>query len=231
MSEVFPLRATILAAVFFAVSVGLGAVTVVSDPAVGEELMALFAEQVAGQILSDSPAILAWNLFLNNLSTCLLLFLGGASFCVVTLLILSVNGLLIGAVTELVREQQGLAFIAAALVPHGIFEIPAFLIAGGLGLLLGQELLEHAERLAELHRAALELAEHLEHLLRGPCLQLGGDRLGGRTPDPLADAERGSTRVAQRHRGHPGAAAQCPDGEISHGSHCAAGRRISLCVA
>lgn len=164
MSEVLPLRATILAAVFFAVSVGLGAVTVVSDPAVGEELMALFAEQVAGQILSDSPAILAWNLFLNNLSTCLLLFLGGASFGVVTLLILSVNGLLIGAVTELVREQQGLAFIAAALVPHGIFEIPAFLIAGGLGLLLGQELLaewrgggDAAARAANLSRLFLRI--------------------------------------------------------------------------
>lgn len=141
MSEGSLARATGLAAVFFAVSVGLGVVAVGRDPGVGAEVMALFAEQVVRDLLSSSPAVLAGKLFLNNLSTCLLLFLGGASLGVVTMLILSVNGLLIGAVTELVRQQQGLFYIAAALVPHGIFEIPAFLIAGGLGLLLGQGLI------------------------------------------------------------------------------------------
>jgi stage II sporulation protein M len=128
MSEGSLVRATGLAAVFFAVSIGFGVAAVFRDPGVGAEVMALFSEQVVAGLLSDSPAVLAVKLFLNNLSTCLLLFLGGVSLGVVTVLILSVNGLLIGAVTELVRQQQGMLYIAAALLPHGIFEIPAFLI-------------------------------------------------------------------------------------------------------
>ncbi|KAF5082823.1 stage II sporulation protein M [Methanoculleus horonobensis] len=141
MSEVSLARSTIFAAVFFAASIAIGVFAVSRDPEIGAQAATLFNEQVVGQLLSDSPAVLAGKLFLNNLTACLLLFLGGASLGVVTMLILSVNGLLIGALTELVRQQQGMLFIAAALAPHGIFEIPAFLIAGGLGLLLGRELI------------------------------------------------------------------------------------------
>jgi len=158
MSEGSFAGATGLAAVLFAVSVGLGVVAVARDPAVGAEVMTLFRDQVASQLLSDSPPVLAGKIFINNLSTCALLFLGGASLGVVTVLILTVNGLLIGAVMELVRQQQGLLFIAAALVPHGIFEIPSFLIAGGLGLLLGQELIAEWHGRGDAAAGALSLA-------------------------------------------------------------------------
>ncbi|MCK9297985.1 stage II sporulation protein M [Methanoculleus sp. YWC-01] len=158
MSEGSLVRATGLAAVFFAVSIGFGVAAVFRDPGVGAEVMALFSEQVVAGLLSDSPAVLAVKLFLNNLSTCLLLFLGGVSLGVVTVLILSVNGLLIGAVTELVRQQQGMLYIAAALLPHGIFEIPAFLIAGGLGLLLGREVIAEWHGSGDAAAGALPLA-------------------------------------------------------------------------
>ncbi|KLK88313.1 hypothetical protein SZ63_04595 [Methanoculleus sediminis] len=158
MSEPSFARATIFAAVFFAVSIGIGVVAVARDPGVGAQAATLFNEQVVSQLLSDSPPVLAGKLFLNNLATCLLLFLGGASLGVVTMLILSVNGLLIGALTELVRQQQGMLFIAAALVPHGIFEIPAFLIAGGLGLLLGRELIAEWHGTGDAAAEALSLA-------------------------------------------------------------------------
>ncbi|MCT8336962.1 stage II sporulation protein M [Methanoculleus sp. Afa-1] len=141
MSERSLLRSTGLATIFFAVAIAIGVAVVARDPNIGAEAMALFADQVVGDLLSDPPAVLAGKLFLNNLVACLLLFLGGASLGFVTMLILSVNGLVIGAIMELVRQQQGMLFIAAALIPHGIFEIPAFLIAGGLGLLLGRALL------------------------------------------------------------------------------------------
>jgi len=158
MSEGSLVRATGLAAVFVAVSVGLGVIAVASDPGVGAEVMALFSEQVVAGLLSDSPAVLAVKLFLNNLSTCLLIFLGGASLGVVTVLILSVNGLLIGMVTELVRQQQGMLYIAVALLPHGIFEVPALLVAGGLGLLLGQELVAEWHGSGDAAAGALPLA-------------------------------------------------------------------------
>lgn len=158
MSENSLARATLLATVLFAISIGLGAFAVARDPTVGMEVMTLFRDQVASQLLSDSPPVLAFKLFLNNLGACTLLFLGGASLGIVTVLILTTNGLLIGAVAELMRQQQGTLFIAAALIPHGIFEIPSFLIAGGLGLLLGRALMTEWHGGGDAAAAAVPLA-------------------------------------------------------------------------
>lgn len=141
MSEGSLFGSAVIAALVFAVSVGVGVAVVAGNPSIGAEMMTLFSEEVVAGLLSDSPGVLAGKLFLNNLGVCLLLFLGGASLGVVTGLILTVNGLLIGMVAEVVRQEQGLLYVAAALLPHGIFEVPAFLVAGGLGLLLGRELI------------------------------------------------------------------------------------------
>ena len=158
MSEGSLTRSTLVATVIFAVSIGLGLFAVLRDPAIGADIMTLFRDQVAGQILSDSLPVLAFKIFLNNLGACTLLFLGGASLGIVTVLILTMNGLLIGAVAELMRQQQGSLFIAAALIPHGIFEIPSFLIAGGLGLLLGRALMTEWHGGGDAAAAAVPLA-------------------------------------------------------------------------
>ena len=41
---------------------------------------------------------------------------------------------------EIIHKDHSWTFIAAALLPHGIFEIPAFILAGALGILLAQSL-------------------------------------------------------------------------------------------
>ncbi len=141
MSEWSLVRAALIAALIFAASSALGVGAVVQDPTLGEDLMEVFEEEIAGQILDASPFSIAVKIFLNNLSACILLFLGGASFGALTVLILTVNGLLIGSIMELVRQQEGVLFVVAAVAPHGVFEIPSFILAGALGLLLGQALL------------------------------------------------------------------------------------------
>jgi len=158
MSENSLTRGTIFATVLFAVSIVIGVGFVNLNPGFGEEVMSLFNDQVVGQILSDSQAILAFKIFLNNLTTCVLLFLGGASLGLVTMLILSVNGLLVGVVTELVRAQQGALYIVAALVPHGVFEIPAVLISGGLGFLLARAIISEWHGLGDAAAEARSLA-------------------------------------------------------------------------
>jgi len=70
--------------------------------------------------------------------------------------------------------------------------------------LLGKGRLEDRQRLPELHRAALELPQHLEELLGRAGLQLGGDELGRLAPHPLAEAEGGAPGEAQRQRGQLG---------------------------
>jgi stage II sporulation protein M len=42
---------------------------------------------------------------------------------------------------ELVHKDHTPLFVAAAILPHGIFEIPAFIISGALGILLAQSLI------------------------------------------------------------------------------------------
>jgi len=165
MSENSLTRGTIFATVLFAVSIVIGVGFVNLNPGFGEEVMSLFNDQVVGQILSDSQAILAFKIFLNNLTTCVLLFLGGASLGLVTMLILSVNGLLIGVVTELVRAQQGALYIVAALVPHGIFEIPAVLISGGLGFLLARAIISEWHGLGVFEIPAVLISGGLGFLL------------------------------------------------------------------
>ena len=54
---------------------------------------------------------------------------------------MSLNGIVIGAIMEIVHKDHTPLFVAAALLPHGIFEIPAFIISGALGILLAQSLI------------------------------------------------------------------------------------------
>jgi len=138
------LYATVAALLLLALGWGIGTLAVMEDPTLGEDLMQTLNQEVFGKILDDNQIVLSFNLFLNNLEASIILFLGGATFGVLTLIVLSTNGIVIGMVIEVLREQQGLLYILAGVIPHGIFEIPAFIISGGLGLLLAEELLREA---------------------------------------------------------------------------------------
>ncbi len=85
---------------------------------------------------------------------------------------------------------------------------PGQVLAVRLRHVLRQHRLEQTQGLAELHRAALELAQHLEQLLCGPLLQLGVHPLGRGTADALAEAEGGTAGEAERQGREPGPAAQ-----------------------
>jgi stage II sporulation protein M len=126
--------------VLFAASVAAGVAITVGNPEAGQQLLELFREAILGQVLDSSAPVLAATLFLNNLQACVVMFLGGASFGILTAFVIVSNGVIIGSIVELVRQQQGGIYIAAALLPHGIFEIPAFIISGTLGFMLARSL-------------------------------------------------------------------------------------------
>jgi stage II sporulation protein M len=134
-------NALIIILLLFFTTMCVGWVGSAQNPAVGEQLMKLFEKEVAGQFSTDNTVDMCAKLFLNNLGACILLFLGGASFGILTIFIMSLNGIVIGAIMEIVHETHSIVFVAAALLPHGIFEIPAFIIAGALGVLLAQSLI------------------------------------------------------------------------------------------
>lgn len=127
-------------ACFFALALCLGFVIVSVNETVGSQLIDFLKNEIFVGVNDSDPIILLVKIFLNNIEACILLFLGGASLGLITLLIISVNGMVIGGVIALVREEKGLLFMAAAILPHGIFEIPAFILSGALGLSLGRSL-------------------------------------------------------------------------------------------
>lgn len=137
-----PLRnAIIVTFLLFFATITVGWVGTMQNPDIGENLMKLFEKEVAGQIRGNEAPEIFIKLFLNNLEACILLFLGGASFGILTIFIMSMNGIVIGAIMEIVHKNHSAVFVAAAILPHGIFEIPAFILSGALGILLAQSLI------------------------------------------------------------------------------------------
>jgi len=134
-------NALVITLLLFFSTMCVGWIGSAQNPAVGEELMKLFEKEVAGQFTSGNSEDMCLKLFFNNLGACILLFLGGASFGILTIFIMSLNGIVIGAIMELVSKEHSALFVAASLIPHGIFEIPAFIISGALGILLAQSLI------------------------------------------------------------------------------------------
>ena len=145
-------NAIIITTLLFCATVTVGWVGTMKNPAIGEDLMTLFEKEVAGQIVGKNSTEIFVRLFFNNIEACLLLFLGGASFGILTIFIMSLNGILIGSIMEIVHNDHTVIFVAAAILPHGIFEIPAFILSGSLGILLAQSLIAewyHGEDTAE----------------------------------------------------------------------------------
>ncbi|MFA5394549.1 MAG: stage II sporulation protein M [Methanomicrobiales archaeon] len=118
----------------------LGAFAVHADQSVATELITMMNEGIFESIGSENPAVVAVNIFLNNLQTSTILFIGGAAFGLITILVLSLNGFVIGIVVDYIWQEQGLYVVLAGILPHGIFEIPALILAGMFGILLGKEL-------------------------------------------------------------------------------------------
>jgi stage II sporulation protein M len=131
--------AVLIFLLFFAMLL-IGWVGAEQHPEVGDQFMHLFQKEVAGQIGGSSLEI-GGQIFLNNLEACLLLFLGGASFGIFTIFIMSLNGVVIGAIIQMVQKTHSPSFVLAALLPHGIFEIPGFIVAGALGIMFSEMLI------------------------------------------------------------------------------------------
>jgi stage II sporulation protein M len=83
-------------------------------------------------------------IFWNNLRACIAMLVLGSFYGVFTVFSLFINGLMIGVVLTMASGQTSVSLfdmVLYGLVPHGIFELPAILIASALGLKLGRVLL------------------------------------------------------------------------------------------
>ena len=102
------------------------------------------AEEILRQLFSEFEFIgelssleIFLFIFLNNSLKALLAIILGFFFGLVPLFFVLFNGQIIGIVVYVAGLETGAAAVILSLMPHGIFEIPVFIISSGYGLWLG----------------------------------------------------------------------------------------------
>jgi stage II sporulation protein M len=130
-------------------------------PDLMEQIAAAFADR-----FGEEPALdfnLAKDIFLQNLTASAIAWLGGIILGILPFLMVTVNGFILGYVILYVanaseRFGESIVFLLTGLIPHAIFELPAFLLAAVLGLSLGLDWLgqeARGQRLLTLKRTFL----------------------------------------------------------------------------
>lgn len=100
----------------------------------------------------------------NTVKTFVFMLTGLISLGTLPILFVSINGMIIGLLYELVASTAGTAVFFFATLPHGIFEIPALVISSALGLYLGMQALKSRKENISIRReirSALSLYFHL----------------------------------------------------------------------
>ncbi len=97
------------------------------------------------QSSAQTEAAFSAQLIKHNIEVALLAAALGVTFGIGTALLLFENGVLLGAVAVRYTQQGFGLFVAAWLLPHGVFEIPSILIAGQAGFYLARLLLRRRE--------------------------------------------------------------------------------------
>ena len=117
-------------ALALAVAVGFGAVGWL---AVGP-LAGTVTTSIEARLVGHVPPVAALAFFGNNWGVAIATAFSGVGFVVPALSSLAFNGLALGATAAL---EENLPALAAFVAPHGIFEIPALVVSGALGIRLG----------------------------------------------------------------------------------------------
>ncbi len=94
--------------------------------------------------------ITLWSLFLNNSIAMAGMVLGAITLGLFTVFGLALNGILLGYLGVPIAHERGIDFLLIGILPHGIIELPAFFIAGGIGFrlvsLAGQRVIGRRDR-------------------------------------------------------------------------------------
>ncbi len=104
-----------------------------------EDLTAL--EELAG-LISSLPQVAVFLLILaKNISVVVFSLIFSPLFLLVPVLALVLNGGILGLVSILVTRENSLIYLLSGLLPHGIFEIPALIMAEAVAFSFGTAVL------------------------------------------------------------------------------------------
>ncbi len=87
----------------------------------------------------DNPQLwMFWFIFLNNSIKSVMMIFSGVLFGIVPLSFLVINGMLLGYIVGIAAPEVGQwEFVAKGILPHGIIEIPAIVVASAYGIRFG----------------------------------------------------------------------------------------------
>ena len=120
---------------------------------------------------ADKHSMFASQLMTNNIGVSIKALALGMTFGVGTIILLFYNGVILGLVgIDYILAGQSV-FLAGWLLPHGVIEIPAILIAGQGGLMLGAALIGRGDR-AALGERLRALGPDLATLIGGVAVML-----------------------------------------------------------
>lgn len=128
-------------------------------------------ESVNSDRLEGHKATFSATLMTHNTQVSITALALGMTWGIGTILLLFYNGVILGAVAfDYIADGQ-LLFLLGWLLPHGVIEIPAILVAGQAGLVLARALIGRGERTGRLQRLR-EAAPDLVTLIGGAALML-----------------------------------------------------------
>ncbi len=90
------------------------------------------------------PYILSYKyIIINNLKVIIFLIVGAFTLGISTFLNLSLNGYILGIIVSIYFPILGIKRLTLLILPHGIFEIPAIIIAGAAGFKIPYEIIRY----------------------------------------------------------------------------------------
>lgn len=124
------------------ITIFLFGIGIVFGATASDTIANIFSEDLAalvelGAILEPFEVTTAIFILLKNLLALLVSFFFSPFFLLVPVMALTVNGGLLSFISVLVVQEESLGFVIAALLPHGIIELPALIIGEAAALSFG----------------------------------------------------------------------------------------------
>jgi stage II sporulation protein M len=131
-------------------------------PETAQGLFEALQRMIAQRITDPGALSMTYTIFLNNLLASFIVLSGGLGLGVLSVTGIMFNGIILGMVVYVVKSESLLLF---SILPHGIIELPIFLISTAIGLRIGHEVLNKLRRKGE-PSIIKELKEGLTFYLR-----------------------------------------------------------------
>ena len=108
----------------------------IAPPAIRQQMIEVF-KGVAGNYQGLAGGMLFFNILVQNVMATIFVVISGVMAGIIPAFAISSNGFGLGMLYRQASEASGYSAAALKVLPYGVFEIPALLIAASYGLWLG----------------------------------------------------------------------------------------------